>query len=399
MIERETMTIELTEYVTEEIASELLPAELGEQLWREYGDRIAVEFPSPRSRDRWRLTSQGWVGMIPLAPELTILLEPKVPLSNLFRMLEYAYRLRSFRFLDGIYECGSLQEFYSELAGLLARRMLDRARRGLYQEYVEASEQLPYLRGSLDVRRMASAPASASLHCDYQESTVDIDDNRIVAQALSLVARSGLCSERVLPTVRRAHHALHGAITQMHLPPSLCIGRSYNRLNEDYHPLHALSRFFLEHCGPTHERGDREMIPFLIDMARLFELFVAEWLAAHLPERIMLLPQEIISFSGAAPLRFTVDILLAERATGRALIVADTKYKLVRSPAASDVAQIVAYAEATGCREAFLIYPAPLESPLDIIVGEIHVRSVAFRLDGDLESAGDEVMRVLIDAG
>src|ERR1041384_7984655 len=138
-------TLELTEYVRASFPSEAIPAGTGELLWKEHGDKIAVEFPSPKSGGEWQLTSLGWVGVLPVTRELRIALRPKVTLRNLFRMLEYAYRLRSFRFLDGTFECRSIEEFYAELAAILARRVLDRARRGLYATYVSERERLPYL--------------------------------------------------------------------------------------------------------------------------------------------------------------------------------------------------------------------------------------------------------------
>jgi len=44
---------------------------------------------------------------------------------------------------------------------------------------------------------------------------------------------------------------------------------------------------------------------------------------------------------------------------------------------------VIAYAEAIGCKEAILIYPVEMESPLDMWVGDIHVRSATFALEGD----------------
>jgi 5-methylcytosine-specific restriction enzyme subunit McrC len=48
--------------------------------------------------------------------------------------------------------------------------------------------------------------------------------------------------------------------------------------------MHALCRFFLECRGPGHETGDRKMIPFLVNMNNLYELFVARWLEKNLTE-------------------------------------------------------------------------------------------------------------------
>jgi len=61
------------------------------------------------------------------------------------------------------------------------------------------------------------------------------------------------------------------------------MGRRYIRQNADYATLHALCRFFLEQAGPTHELGRHRMLPFVVEMAALFERFVVAWLRVHLP--------------------------------------------------------------------------------------------------------------------
>lgn len=388
-------TLELTEYTRASFPAEVLGEGRGEALWRGFGDRITVGFPSPKNGGCWELTSLGWVGLIPLAPGLRLLLRPKVRLRNLFRMLEYAYRLKGFQMLDGIFECEEIEEFYSELAGILARRVLDRGRRGLHQTYTAGSDRLPYLRGSIDIHHLMREPHHAELHCHYHDSITDIDDNRILAWTLALVVRSGACSERALPAVRRACRMLQGSVSLTPFSPADCTGRRYSHLNEDYRGLHSLCRFFLEHTGPALGQGEKGMIPFLVDMARLFELFTAEWLRAHLPDNLRLQAQETVMFGNARNLRFRIDLVLSRAADNTPLYIIDTKYKVPLSPAAADVAQAVAYAEAKGCCEAILLYPAQPSSPLDIMVGRIRVRSMAFRLDGDLEQAGNELLHAL----
>ncbi len=383
----ERRVIELKEYQQRRLPRGELAEEEGEALWRRYGDQVAVDFPTVKTNRQWRLTSQGWVGFIPLTLELGISLTPKVPLGNLFRMLEYAYKL-DFLIPEGLTESDSLQEFYQRLATILAKRVLDRARRGLYRAYLPDADTLPYVRGSLDLRRRLRRPWAVGLPCDFEEHTADLEENQILAWTLLRIARGGACTERVLPTVRRAYRVLQGSVTMEPFLPEACIGRFYNRLNDDYRPLHALCRFFLEHAGPTHERGDREMIPFLVPMARLFELFVAEWLRARLDSRYRLEVQESVHFGESRELRFQIDLVLYDAEIGRPVAVLDTKYKNPERPSERDVQQVVAYAESKGCREAVLVYPA--EAPLDVRVGGIRVRSLVFGLDRDLEEGGEE---------
>ena len=101
--------LSLTEYVPQRLPKEYIPESLGETLWKKYSSQITVDFPSPKTEGQWQLTSQGWVGFIPCTSELGISLKPKVELQNLFRMLEYAYKLKSFQFLEGLVECESLE--------------------------------------------------------------------------------------------------------------------------------------------------------------------------------------------------------------------------------------------------------------------------------------------------
>src|SRR3989304_7909613 len=55
------------------------------------GRKLRLSFPSPKTNGKWQFTSQGWVGYIPLTPDLGLALRPKIQLGNIFRMLEYAY--------------------------------------------------------------------------------------------------------------------------------------------------------------------------------------------------------------------------------------------------------------------------------------------------------------------
>lgn len=388
-------TIDLTEYKTQSFTRNEID-DVGEILWRKYNKYVSVEFPSPKTSHKWQLTAQGWVGYIPLTPEVCLKLQPKVEITNLFRMLEYAYKLE-IDFPKGLNECKSLEEFYERLAHVLARRILNRGRKGFYRAYVPRTTQLPYIRGRLDVRQSIQKPWDVKLRCHYEEHTADIEENQILVWTLFIIARSGLCTERVLPLVRQAYHTLQRLVTLQSNRPEDCVGRRYNRLNEDYRPLHALCQFFLENSGPSHNKGDRSMLPFLINMARLYELFVSHWLRTHLPQDFK--PpqvQERVYLDQGKTLYFDIDIVLYDAVTDTALYVLDTKYKIPSKPAADDISQVVSYAVALGCSEAVLVYPKPLDRPLDTKINDIRVRSLTFSLDGNLDKAGNKFLLDLL---
>lgn len=381
--------ISLTEFRPTILPAQDLSYEEGEMLWRQSGEKVRVEFPSPTTQKKWRLTSRGWVGFLPVTNDLCLRMSPRTPLGNLFRMLEYAYHLRSFEIdREQLIDCASLDAVYERLASILAKRVLDRARKGLYRTYVPHNDRLPFVRGRISVEDASRASWSVNLQCQFEEHTADVEDNQILAWTLWQIARTGMCSEGVLLTVRKASRALQGRVTRKRLFPENCIGRLYHRLNQDYQLLHALCRFFLEQSCPSHETGEHGMLPFLVNMARLYELFVAEWLKKN--PRVVCKSQKRVSIGKGGLLDFNIDLVLYE--AGQPKYVLDTKYKIDKKPSHADLYQIVTYAKLMDCREAILVYPHQLNQPMDLYLGDTRVRTLSFSIDGDLDQAGEKFL-------
>jgi 5-methylcytosine-specific restriction enzyme subunit McrC len=335
----------------------------------------------------------GWVGTIPLTAVFHLHLLPKVPIHNLFRMLEYAYALQSFHLLDGLTTADSLSDFYERLAHILAQRVLQRAKSGLHHTYLQEQKALPFIRGQM--QQTWPKPWQTAVTCRTDQFTADISDNQILAYTLRQIALTHICREGVQTAVRRAYRAVKGAVTEVEVGVGEVMGRVYTRLNQDYQPMHALCRFFLEHHGPSHQVGDHEMLPFLVNMARLYELFVAEWLKANLPPPWRVKAQETLHIGSNNELQFEIDLVI-EDDQGNTRFVLDTKYKTAAKPDNADINQIIAYATAKGCREAILIYPTPLAHPLDLWLDNIHIRTLTFSLADDLEKAGQRFLSLLL---
>jgi len=387
--------ITLIEYVPKLIDKNEIQSDMGEMIWRNYRNQLQIEFPSPKTNQQWEITSLGWVGYIPLTKEWGIQLQPKVDLDNIFRMLEYAYDLESFKFYEGLTHCSSLDEFYDRLAKILARRILDRARKGFYRSYVIEQEQLPYIRGRIDLQHMIHRPNNIRFQCQYEDHTADIEENQILAWTLQQITKSGMCQPQTLPLIRQAYRTLKTTVIIKPFRPRDCLGRLYNRLNDDYQPLHALCRFFLEHSGPSHKIGDRTMLPFLVNMERLYELFVARWLKMHLSDHLSLRIQEKIDVGKNNMLSFSIDLVINETHSNRTLCVLDTKYKIPDKPSNTDISQAVTYAKLKECTTAILIYPQHLSDPLDEYIGDIRIKSMTFGLGGDLENQGQTFLHKL----
>ena len=378
--------IELEEEVTRSLSGEELAEEDALLLHREYGKQIDVEFPAPVNGGHYQLRSRGYVGHFPLG-EWQLHVHPKIELHNLFGMLEYAYRLQAFGLLTDRILSGSMEEVFESLASVLARRVLDRIHGGLLRDYVEEEKDLPYLRGRL-LAGPSSRWAGTSLRCRFQEHTTDLMDNRILAWTLYQLRRFPFRREEVRRQVHRAFRGLAGGVVLEPVEPEECEGRFYHRLNQDYRPLHALCRFFLEQTGPVLGLGDREFMPYSVHMPTLFETFVAEWLKAHLGNQFELCVQHRLSLEGSDHLAFQIDLGLMEKNSGRPLVVLDTKYKRESEPEEGDIQQVVAYAVRMGTNKAVLIYPSRETRRFVLQVGSVEVSSLVFDLGRELVQAG-----------
>ena len=292
--------------------------------------KFEIEPASFLNGNRYGIRSRGWVGHVLAGEDLLVRILPKVPVSNLFRMLEVAYGLQSFRFLDGDTEIESIEDLYERIVSILSRRVLDRSRKGLYRSYVSEADDLPYVRGRIDpvataLNIMTGVPRVA---CQYEEQTADLEDNRLLLWTLHQVRRQSLTRKSVRRELDLARRALTGTISLKRFRAADCVRRLYHRLNSDYAPMHGLCRFILEQSGPGIEYGDR-FVPFELNMRFLFESFVAEWLRAHAPSGIMVhCPQTcgLMLISNAAFDRSSC----WTRNQWAAVIVLDTKYKISR---------------------------------------------------------------------
>ena len=308
-------------------------------------------------------------------------------------MLEYAYNLKSFKFLEGLMNCESIEDFYNHLAYILADKIIERCRKGLYRTYVPKTEQLAYVRGRLNVQKIIKKPWNVKLQCEYQEHTADIIDNQILFWTLFHIGHSGFCTEKVSLIVRKAYHAMQGMVSLQPCSSEDCIDRIYHRLNEDYHILHQFCRFFLDNTIPDHEKGKNTTLPFLVNMARLYEMFVAEWLKGNLPQNFTLKTQERINIG--ENIYFQTDLILYNTTDSKPKYILDTKYKNPKHSSHEDIAQVVTYAVSKDCPETVLVYPTELNHSLDKYLGKIRVRNLTFSLDDKIEDAGNTFLTKL----
>ena len=360
---------------------------------------IEIRWPS-RGNENLELEAKDTVGIFPITKDATLWIKPKVPIANLFGMLEYVYGIDPFTD-EGKSEIDDLKELFESLAIWFAEKIIQKNRHGLYRAFVERIETLSYSRGTIQIipTTMELLRGNLALSCRYKEITDDLVENQILKWTLHQIL-SFRISKKTKRSLRNAYHQLPQRIALREFDGKDCSNRDYNKLNHDYKILHKFCRFFLEQTGPTLEEGRNDFIPFQMYMPNLFEKFVRNWLKenAHNEFTVSKNLTHKLKTSEEIEIEFKYDIPLLNPNSMKPIAVLDTKYKREDQPSPQDVRQVVAYAVNLGCKDAFLVYPST-KTPNKgwVQVGDIRVHTLVFDLNKqDLQEAGEIFKRDLV---
>lgn len=333
------------------------------------------------------LNTQQFVGMVTLPSNIVLECAPKVPVSNLFHMLSVAYDLPD-PFLDGGAYLDTMDEVIAIIAERFATMVEDRISRGLYRSYVEEEGNLTSVRGRIlvseDIRK--NHILRHRTYCRFSEYSWDVPENRVLRQVVRVLGRFGFASRGL----RHRLNALDGVLEDVspgHFTAADLDRFQYNRLNDDYRPLHNLCRLILDGVSPSGGPGAYAFDAFLLDMNRLFEGFVTTLLGSRTPPSMSVLAQVPTSLDTAGKVAIRPDLTVQHH--GSTVLVADCKYKrhIAGVPIHHDLYQMLAYCTALRTHRGVLIYPqseVPLHELRHIRNSEVSISGLSIDLAGDL---------------
>lgn len=326
-------------------------------------DRIGVVATGDSGLVQLRATQ--WVGGVRL-PSRIVRVVPKVDdLRNVLMMMSAAAGLTDWSSDPIGYAVDDLVEGVAELV----LRSIDSAtRRGLVHGYREQEDRLHTIRGRLLVNELARRPwERAPVPCRYDHFSPDIRENRVLRATVEEVATWPLA-----PGVRRHARSLQSrleAATPSIRPLDDFDAVVASPVNEHYLPALRLCRLVFEGASALHAPGSLQADAFLIDMNELYEAWIGEELARRMPPSIEVVEQVPVPLSQKPFVGMKPDLLL--RRDGRAVYVADVKYKLTGTGISrtSDYYQLLAYTTALDLPAGTLIYCQAAEAaPKDITV-------------------------------
>lgn len=331
----------------------------------EVGDK-SLEIRPTGDASQYRITAGSKVGTIATS-RLEVQIRPKIPLENLFVLLEPAVvpidmRAETIGF-------GRYEDLTPAFAAFFARLLEQTLARGMRRDYVPVEDSLVALRGRLDMSRQVRSPVLTPLACRFDEHSIDTPHNRILkAAALRLVRLPGI-GEQNRDALR---HLLmwFGEVADSPPPTRAVLRRGFTRLDAQYEPAVRLACMVIDGASLAHEFGEITANTFLIDMNRTFEKFLEVRLAAALRGRLQVSPQHPVHLDVDRRVRMAPDLVFLR--AGSPAYVGDAKYKVVSdvSGVDADLYQLLAYTTALGLPEGVLVYA---EAGDHVPAGEVDV--------------------------
>ena len=316
------------------------------------GKYLSVE-PGEQSGS-WQVSAHHYVGSIDVAG-LQVLVRPKIPLRNLFLLLEVGLRERDWH--DETVPFETIGDLLPAIVSFFARTTKTTLARGLYHSYREERDRLVALRGRIDIARQLAQPGVViPVACKFTEFTADLIENSYLKAAVSRSLRVAV----VQPVDRRRlmqhlvtledvadvrhHHADHDRVV-------------FTRLNEHYKPALRLAQLVLANLTLQDAVGATLASSFMLDMNKLFERFVTERLRRALRGRLDVKDQHPDKLDKEGTVVIQPDLVFNSGDAPK--FVADIKYKLTDDAAggrAADYYQLLAYTTALDVPEGVLIY-------------------------------------------
>jgi 5-methylcytosine-specific restriction enzyme subunit McrC len=321
--------------------------------------RRHVALVPTRKRGIFLLTPRGFVGRI-RAPHCRLTIRPKIPLRNLFFMLDPASPILDSS--DGL-QAGLGTDALDFLACRLAHLLEARAAAGLHRAYVERAVQGRMVQGRLDLPAQLRRPTvqKDTIHSRYEELSADVPCNQLPKATAELVLRSPLLSDSVRGALFHALRAF-AEITSPPLDASSFAAVKLTHVTAVYRPLLALCRLLVESFGPEVNGNAHEFPSFLLDMERVFEGYVTQTVSAAFAGSecaVEAQPSYRVNCFSAGPPALLLRPDVVVRREVKPVLVVDAKWKTCKGTPIlrDDVHQALAYASGLAAPHVVLVYP------------------------------------------
>lgn len=203
-------------------------------------------------------------------------------IRNIYYMLAYAFQILTQKNYDEI-KSEEFAEVQDLFAAILAKGVSKQLKQGLYKDYISVTENLPTLRGKLEIQGTIknNIQKKKLLSCVHDELSVNNIYNQILKTTMQVLLRDQNVKVNYKVALKKtlAFFGEVDVIDPANIKWNLLI---YQKNNKNYEMLMNICYFVLDGLIQTTEKGNYKMSHFSDEhMHRLYEKFVLEYYKKH----------------------------------------------------------------------------------------------------------------------
>lgn len=207
-------------------------------------------------------------------------------IKNIYYMLSYAFRELN----RGVYEDIEKEDFeniHNLFAAILVKGLSKQLKQGLYREYVTYNDNLPALRGKIDISGTINnyVGRRRKIACEYDELSVNNLLNQILkSTAVLLIGNENVDAEyrsELKKEILFFSEVEHVGLTSVNWSRI-----RFHRNNMSYQMLISICQLIVEGMLLTTSEGEHRLASFIDDqrMCRLYEKFILEYYSKEWPK-------------------------------------------------------------------------------------------------------------------
>ena len=205
----------------------------------------------------------------------------KIPIANIYYLLCYAWGHAGESDVVDVSELDGLEQTHDLLGKVLAEGTFRLVRRGLDRDYLEVREDIPGVRGKIEVGEMAKRAlrARGRVACVFEELSHDIPNNRILKSTLGTLLKLPDLDQKIRNEVRTAYQKLDG-VSEIRIDRRVFRTVQLDRNRRIYRFLMSICLLIHENMIVDEKSGDVAFQDFREDENRMwavFEDFVKEF--------------------------------------------------------------------------------------------------------------------------
>ena len=260
---------------------------------------------------------------------------------------------------------GSAQsDFFEVLIYLFSKYTRELLNSAIYQQYEEVSEELPFIKGRLNVNQYINENISRGnwhkLNCTYDAFVFDNEFNRIIKYVTTILFNVTSSADNK-KNLREILFILD-EVSDERATAEQCSRITFNPIFGAFETVRDYCQLFLNNAVSFDYKNDLKLFAFLLPMEYVFEDFIFGFIEKEIPSINAKSQRSDTYLDEEGVFKLKPDLFLQ---TSERSLIADTKYKIVYSAdkdpkkgiSQNDLYQMLAYAVRFEVDEIVLFYP------------------------------------------